>query len=139
MFKCIFLLFCFHTVINCGDLNSDFAECCKIKNIPEGCIQYCTYDIHDIFKRSRHEAKSLAAASNAVDECSTLEVVAPYIQCLQKGKDNRECCKSGGVDSVFSYCLDLCDGTRPISGIEIYRKCQLEGIKDLTVKCGKNA
>uniref|UniRef100_A0AC35GPP4 Uncharacterized protein n=1 Tax=Panagrolaimus sp. PS1159 TaxID=55785 RepID=A0AC35GPP4_9BILA len=122
-----------------GNPNVDFVECCKRKNIPDGCIKYCTYDIPDFFRKLHRHPKTSAAIASVEDECAKLEVVAPYIQCLQKEKDNRDCCETGGVATEYPYCLDLCDGTRPISGVDIYLKCQMEGIRDRIVKCGKRA
>uniref|UniRef100_A0AC34FIP1 Uncharacterized protein n=1 Tax=Panagrolaimus sp. ES5 TaxID=591445 RepID=A0AC34FIP1_9BILA len=114
--------------------NDEFSECCKEKSVPDACLKYCTYDTPSALKFFHFKPKS-----SLDDECTTPEVLSSLVQCVQKGKDNRECCKESGVGNDFDYCLDLCDGTKPLSSDEKYVNCHTEDNAKKIKECGKNS
>uniref|UniRef100_A0A914QTI3 Domain of unknown function DB domain-containing protein n=1 Tax=Panagrolaimus davidi TaxID=227884 RepID=A0A914QTI3_9BILA len=118
-----------------ADPNEDYAACCTEKGVPEACSKYCTYDDPArVLKLFAYKPR------DGDDECKNQEVGEKLIQCAQKGKDNRECCKAAGVGNDFDYCLDFCDGTKPVDlNDEKYNNC-LTGSNQVNVKkCGKDS
>ena len=139
MFKFgLLLLFAFALAVFSADRlaidpNVEFAQCCKDKNVPDACIKYCTYDTPNALNLFRFKPKS----SNDDEECKKYDVLAPLVQCVQKGKDNMQCCIAAEVNSNFDYCLDLCNGINPLSDDDKWENC--EDKKDAIKLCGKES
>uniref|UniRef100_A0AC34FG64 Uncharacterized protein n=1 Tax=Panagrolaimus sp. ES5 TaxID=591445 RepID=A0AC34FG64_9BILA len=112
-----------------ADPDGDFASCCKDKSISETCQPFCNYN-----------SKSDDVVQAFTDGKCSVEGDGPsYYQCLENLKDNTECCKAAGVgaDADLAFCLDVCDGTKPLTPDQKYFKCKpyAEGI----VSCGQKA
>uniref|UniRef100_A0AC35GM91 Uncharacterized protein n=1 Tax=Panagrolaimus sp. PS1159 TaxID=55785 RepID=A0AC35GM91_9BILA len=121
MFKSGFLLFAFALIaIVFADPNEEFAQCCTGKSVPDSCIKYCTYDATPPPALNFFRKKPKFSDG---DECYADDVMSKIMQCSQKGKDNTECCKTAGVGDEHDFCLELCDGTKPISNDEKYHDC----------------
>uniref|UniRef100_A0AC34FFK4 Uncharacterized protein n=1 Tax=Panagrolaimus sp. ES5 TaxID=591445 RepID=A0AC34FFK4_9BILA len=118
-----------------ADPDEDFEGCCRDKSVPDACLKYCTYD--------RQSSKKSFHASASVDgECRKPTVVSTVLQCLQKGKDNRECCKAAGIGNDYAFCLDLCDGTTPLADDENdqkYEYCTTDNNSKKIEECAKNS
>uniref|UniRef100_A0A914Q6J3 Domain of unknown function DB domain-containing protein n=1 Tax=Panagrolaimus davidi TaxID=227884 RepID=A0A914Q6J3_9BILA len=135
MLRSGFLLFAFALIaVVFADPNEEFAECCKGKSVPDSCIKYCTYDFTPppALKFFRKKPKFSDG-----DECYADDVMTSVMQCSQKDKDNTECCKTAGVGNEHDFCLELCDGTKPITNNEKYAEC--EDVANKVKECGKNA
>uniref|UniRef100_A0A914NXY3 Domain of unknown function DB domain-containing protein n=1 Tax=Panagrolaimus davidi TaxID=227884 RepID=A0A914NXY3_9BILA len=112
-----------------GDPNGDFAACCKNKNISDTCQIFCNY----VSKSS----DVLQAFTNG--KCN-IEIDGPsFYQCLENEKDNTKCCKAAGVgaDASLDFCLDICDGSKPLKSDMKYFKCK--PFEQVIFNCGKDS
>lgn len=57
--------------------------------------------------------------------------------CYTGGKDNVECCKKAGV--AEPRCLELCDGTKPISHRDGVYYAECHEVAPRIVKCNHDA
>uniref|UniRef100_A0A914QCE7 Domain of unknown function DB domain-containing protein n=1 Tax=Panagrolaimus davidi TaxID=227884 RepID=A0A914QCE7_9BILA len=114
---CLFVLVVGVVFVDMIDIyDQAFLKCCKEKGIRRSCQPYCSYE-----KKADVVLKAFKAG-----KCDFDTEGPSYYQCLENEKDNRRCCKNEGVgaDASLKYCLDKCDGTKPIKPDHKYFNCK---------------
>ncbi|KAH7711125.1 hypothetical protein AAVH_21563, partial [Aphelenchoides avenae] len=69
--------------------------------------------------------------------CLTPEGFPKFAKCATGGKDNTGCCK--GVNVTQPLCLELCDGTKPISHNNPTDYATCSGQRAVIVDCNRKA
>uniref|UniRef100_A0A915HVU7 Domain of unknown function DB domain-containing protein n=1 Tax=Romanomermis culicivorax TaxID=13658 RepID=A0A915HVU7_ROMCU len=88
------------------DLNRKFRQCCLEKNMPDGCLEFCSANLTEAtIQQKKNHLKKINA------QCP-VENTGKIISCASNGKDNTRCCKKRKLlTGRYRHCRPFCHPT----------------------------
>ncbi|KAH7707318.1 hypothetical protein AAVH_25454 [Aphelenchoides avenae] len=106
--------------------DDNVAACCR----KEGVDAYCC-------KHRPGSAPLSESSATSSMGCYSEEGFPKFVHCAAGGLDNTGCCKAANVTEPL--CLELCDGTRPISHSDTTEYARCSWVRPKIAKCNHDA
>uniref|UniRef100_A0A914VXR5 Domain of unknown function DB domain-containing protein n=1 Tax=Plectus sambesii TaxID=2011161 RepID=A0A914VXR5_9BILA len=86
------------------DPNERFMQCCMEQNLPDACLEKCSFQTY---------TKDVLTRMYLRQDACPIQAAAELQFCAAQGQDHRECCVRNGVTTTIAgmKCLVLCDQT----------------------------